>query len=153
MISAEAIENAAEWISNLEDDDEIEKLIDDFGESQPLLFTYLMMMGEDDLNEEENELLLFLGLVIWKAFGTTKTVENNILDEVKAKNERYLESLHDASSSELETVLEEMEEVTSQPAIFAYISENLEEESDWIRPANRGIILFLLSVMIDCLSR
>lgn len=153
MISAEAIENAAEWISNLEDDDDIEKLVDDFGESQPLLFTYLMMMGEEDLNEEENELLLYLGLVVWKAFGVTKTISSTELDEIKDKNEKYLESLHSATDTETETILAEMEEVTPQPAVFAYISESLDEESDWIRPANRSIIVFLLSVMIDCLSR
>lgn len=152
-ISSEALEQAADWISNLDDDQEIEKLIDDFGEAQPLLFTYLLMMGEDDLNEEENELLLYLGLVIWKAFGKVETVSNQVLDEVKQKNEKILEDLHGASETETETILAQMADTTSQPAVFDFISENLEEESDWVRPANRGMILFLLNVMVDCLGR
>ncbi|MDX2250624.1 MAG: hypothetical protein SF052_27830 [Bacteroidia bacterium] len=152
IISAESIENAAEWISNLEKDEDIEKLIDDFGETQPLLFTYLMMMGEEDLNEEENELLLYLGLVIWKAAGNLAPVEHSVMEAIKAKNEKYLEALHVATEAEAENVLSEMEAATSQPAIFAFVSESIDEESDWIRPANRGIMIFLLSVMIDCLS-
>ena len=95
-ISAEQIETTAQRLDQIQDDVVMESLIDQFGDAQPVLLAYLMTIGEEDFNEDERELMLFLGMAIWQSMteaSDTAQLTEESLAEAQTANLPLLESL------------------------------------------------------------
>ena len=60
MLSLDQADETYDWLSSIEDEEEIAEIVESFSEAQAVLFTYLMTMGESDFDGDESELMLFL---------------------------------------------------------------------------------------------
>lgn len=156
-ISAETVERVSDWLNRLEDEAALERLIDEIAEAQPFLFAYLMAMGEGDFSEEERELLLFLGLSIYQMMkqdgAVLASVTEDHLDRLEQQNMRMLEDLADESEREFMQAASGMLRDHPQPEVLRHVIEEVttQEEEDGVRPANHGILVVFLKIVIDCL--
>ncbi|MEM6805701.1 MAG: hypothetical protein AAF696_30160, partial [Bacteroidota bacterium] len=135
QISAEIVDKTIVWLESLEKEEEMEALIDGFGDEQPLLLAYLMSMGEGDLNEDERELLLFLGTFFWKVFKDAGhevgEISEEKLEAISTSNIRLLEEAESEQGKNYEAVWESEIEGHPQPELIALLLENLEEEEGY----------------------
>lgn len=136
-----------------------QKMIDIMSTEQPLIFAYLMAVGNDILNQDERELLLYLGIVVWQIMAQKDTplpeITEEILDDVEESNMKMLKYLEDESDSFIDT-MEKMINDYSQPEVLKYVVEALMEEPEegcLIRDENKGIMAIYLKTVIDCFSK
>jgi hypothetical protein len=154
LVLSAQVEKTYEWLGQIEDDQMVESLIAEFSEQQPVLFTYLMAMGEGDFDAPEQELFLFLGLVIWKSLrdagneipGITETH----LESVQEHNMTMLEYLAEESEEGFVQVAQTLMEDSPQPALLRFLVEIVfEDEAEVIRTSNQGIFFIFLKILVD----
>jgi len=140
--------------------DETPELIQRMTEEQPLVLAYLMAVGDTIFNEDERELLVFLGIVIWETMsqGTTPLppITEEILDEAEEANVQMLEYLEGESQSGLWETTESIIDNYNQRHVLGYVLEAIMEEPEEgceIRDENRGIMMIYLKTVIDCFDR
>ena len=129
-------------------------------EQHPFVLVYLLAVGSDILNEDERELLLYLGMVIWQIMSQgdtplTKVTEDD-LDKAEEANMKMLEYLEGESEAGFMDVTEKMISNYGQPEVLKYAVEALMEEPEegcLIRDENKGIMMIYLKTVIDCLNR
>lgn len=136
------------------------KLISRMGKRQPLMLAYLMAVDHDVLNQDERELLLYLGVAVWQTMsqGTKRIpgVTERILDAAEAKNNKMAEYLGGETGEE--GFLQATKTIISnygQPEVLRYVVEALMEEPEEgcvIRDENIGIMFLDLKTVIDCLD-
>jgi len=156
QVSLDTIDKTIDWLESLEDEVEMEKMIDTFGEKQPLLLTYLMSMGEDDLNEEERELLLYLGTFFWKAFQleglTPEEVTEDRLEELRNENLTLLEAAESGKGKDFDRVWQESIENYEQAELLGYLVETLEDEESFsLRSNNLRALQSYAKIALDSL--
>lgn len=155
------------------DEAALQEQLERFSEQQPALLSYLMTTGETVLDENERELLLFLGMVVWRCF--EKDVEGELSGEAiadaEAGNDRLLEALVSASidhqGDEIEAFLDDYPQdhllaLIEDLVLFAESdkdgdgSEDGNEEDDPaedpIRDENRPWLFVFLKTVIDALN-
>lgn len=157
VASYESVEQTYEWFAQIQDDHEVNALIEQFSSQQPVLFAYIMTMGEGDFDGPEQELLLFLGLVIWKTFlntgNTLQTLGDDHLNAVQEQNMAMLEYLADENEEGFMQVAETLMLESSQPHLLRFLVEVIfEDESDIIRTTNQGIMFIFLKIVVDSIS-
>ncbi|MDP5171202.1 MAG: hypothetical protein NWR72_13240 [Bacteroidia bacterium] len=157
VITADDFLEVLNHLETMDPEEELEPLIDRFGEEQPFLAAYLDEMGGEDLNDDEHEVLFFFGVALWHA--VEKYAEEPIaeiteahLDNIQEKNEALLEQLSteqgDISIDALTASIAEHPQHELLVELFDVIKE---EEAEFIRPKNVGEILFFLKITMDCL--
>lgn len=154
QVSLDTIDKTIDWLESLEDELEMEKMIDTFGEKQPLLLTYLMSMGENDLQEEERELLLFLGVFFWKAFQEEGLAPAEVtearLEELKHENLALLEAAESGKGKDYDRVWQESIENYEQPELLAYLVDTLEDEESYaLRSTNFRAVQTYAKIALD----
>lgn len=156
-ISAEQIEQTEVWLSNIEEETEVESLLESLEREQPALFEYLLDMGGDDFDEDEREIFLFLGILIWKSMSLEADLlllTAEALDEVHGQNLKMLEYLSDESESAFRQVSTQLMKDYPQPELLRCVTEWVADpEDDSVRPENRGIMLIFLKIVIDCFNQ
>lgn len=153
----ELVEGTYEWFADIEDDQEVDRLIESFSNDQPVLFTFLMTMGEGDFDGPEQEVLLFLGLLVWKSLQNAGNdlpeIGEEHLDAVQEHNMMMLEYLTEENEEGFMQVARTLMEGSPQPALLRFLVEVIfEDEAEVIRPKNQGIIFIFLKIMIDGIS-
>ena len=128
-VSPEIIDQVDLWLDDLEDEHHFERLMDQLSEDQPILFAYLMTMGESDFNDDEKELMFFLGLVIWqamlKANPSLKELSETRLEKVQADNVSVLELTTEDPETDLEAAFRAMLSNYNQPNLLEYVIDVL----------------------------
>ena len=139
---------------------EAPKMVNRMSKQQPLVLAYLMGTGHDILNQDERELLLYLGIVVWQIMkqGTKSLPEitEKILDKAEDSNMKMLEYLDDESESGFIDTLEKIINNYNQPETLRYIVEALVEEpkeESMIRDENIGIMMIFLKTVIDSFDK
>ncbi|MCI4667005.1 MAG: hypothetical protein MRZ79_02510 [Bacteroidia bacterium] len=156
-IPATVVDEITEELFFLENELVFEQMVNDLGEEQPFVFTYLMTIGENDFNEEERELMLVLGVIIWKIMSKGKdglpTVSEQELDKVEQSNMPLLEKLAGDESGFVSSA-RNLAVGYNQPEILNYIIDSViaEEEEGEVREINQGIMIIFLKIVIDCLD-
>ncbi|MCB0835518.1 MAG: hypothetical protein KDD63_15285 [Bacteroidetes bacterium] len=157
QLSYEAVEETFDWLSSIDDDDAIDQLIDEFGEKQPFVFSYLLAMGEEDFHDEEQEVFLYMGMLTWKVydqhFSLTKTLSEEDINQVKRSNLGLLEDMEFAKTHEREALARGEVENSVQPELLTYLIEIIEEEGDALKPGNRWLIFAFLKVLVDAFNQ
>ncbi len=155
-ISQEIVEKTWQEISNLQDM-EATLLMTKMEQDQPGVLAYLMAAGDDLLNQDERELLLYLGTVVWQIMlqGTRSLRRVTIPQLESAENTNFstLDDLSGESPGDLIAAVEEMIADYNQPEVLKYVVEALMEEDDEeidITEDSKGLMLIYLKTVIDC---
>lgn len=157
LLTLDQADETYDWLSSIEDEDEIVGIVESFSEAQPVLFTYLMTMGESDFDGDESELMLFLGLIIWLTYIRADIKLPNInedhLDDIQSQNAKMFEYLAEESEEGFEQVARNLMETAPQPELLRFLTQLIfEEEADIIKPTNQGIMFVFLKVVIDSIQ-
>ena len=139
---------------------EIPKMAYRMREEQPVILAYLLTAGTDILNQNERELLLYLGMVVWQMMsqGSRPLVKitEDVVDEMERSNMKVVEYLKNEPETGFINVTKEMIENYPQPEVLKYIVEALMEEQEEgcvIRNENKGMMMLYLKTVIDCFDR
>ena len=157
-ISLQAIEATAIRLGTLERDEEIEALIDQLGQEQPLLLAYLIEMGEEDFDEEEKSIFLYLGTLIYEVMRSElpdlPVLDEDALEAAESTNVALLETWSDEKPEAFGQLVDELAQGYEQGPMLRYLKDVLEEELEEsaLRPQNLMSLFFFLKVMIDCLA-
>lgn len=127
---------------------------------QPIVLAYLMTAGDDFLNQDERELLLYLGIVVWqimkKGAVPVKRVSEKAIDDHEEKNMKMLEYLEGESDQELIDTVELIIENYNQVEVLKYVvealMEGIDDEEDDVRYENIGMMMIFLKTVIDCMD-
>jgi len=139
---------------------ELPKLINLMSKEQPLILAYLMAVDNQILNQDEQELLLYLGVVVWRIMSQGSTplpkVTEETLDEVEESNIKMLEYLEGESEADFIDTVEKIVGNYNQLEVLRYVIEALMEESDeecLTRDEYKGIMFINLKTVIDCFDK
>ncbi len=137
-----------------------QKIINQMSKQQPVILAYLLAAGGDLLNEDERELLLYLGVVVWQIMlqgnASLPKVTEKTLDKAERKNMKMLERFPGKPFDQMEKGVEEMLRNYNQREVLKYVVEALMEEPEegcFIREENKGIMMVFLKTVIDCFDR
>lgn len=118
-----------------------------------------MACGSDIFNQDERELLLYLGVVVWQIMSQGSTslpkIKENTVDKVENSNMKMIEYLKGESDTGFIDTVEKIINNYSQPEVLKYVIEALMEETEegcLIRDENKGIMAIYLKTVIDCLN-
>lgn len=138
----------------------IPKIVQLMQEQQPFVLVYLLAVGDDILNQDERELLLYLGVVIWQIMSRGDTPLTKVtvadLDKAREANMEMLQYIEGESETSLMYATEKIIGNYGQPEVLKYVVEALMEEPEegcLIRDANKGIMMIYLKTVIDCFNR
>lgn len=158
-ISSEIVERTWQTMSVMSPT-KVPKIIDQLTGQQPTILAYLMAVGHDILNQDERELLLYLGIVVWKIMsqGNTPltTVTEKTLDSVEDSNMKMLEYLEGESQTGFIDAVAVVIKNYNQPEVLKYVIEALMEETEEecvIRDENKGMMMIYLKTVIDCFDK
>lgn len=136
------------------------KLVDQINKEQPVILAYLLAVSEapfdEELNQDEKELLLYLGIVVWQIMGKggkLPHVTEEMIEEAETANFETLEKMADDF---YESQIMQMLQNYNQFSVLQYVVEALMEEPDEdleIRDEYKGIMMIYLKTVIDCLDR
>jgi hypothetical protein len=139
-------------------DDEMAGLISKLSDDQPLLMAYLISVGEQLLDDEEQELLFFYGLLIWDMMSQGKTplpemTENGLADAERA-NADLVAFIEDGPDAVFKNEFQRILETYNQPDLLNFVVEVVTEglQDEDIRPQSYGPMILYLKVTIDGLD-
>jgi len=132
----------------------------DFQNDQPLLMSYLTAVDRDILNQEERELLFYLGAVSWKIMSSEPqhppgSDEDRLLS-IEAANQKMADSLRLSGAVKFADVVKQLLKDCRQPEVLRYIIAALMDEDNSensVRDENLGIIILDLKTVIEYLDR
>lgn len=140
--------------------DESMVLVNQMTKEHPLIVAYLMTAGEDFLTREERELLIYLGMVVWKIMtklsGPLPAVTNEILENAEDRNIRMLEYLEGEPDEEFLNTVGILVENYNQSEILRYVVEAIIEDDDdavYISDQAKGIMLLCIKTVIDSFDK
>ncbi|MEL6672740.1 MAG: hypothetical protein AAFR61_11135 [Bacteroidota bacterium] len=155
-LSPEQVDTSLRQLEALESEAEMDGLLDEFGEHQAFLLALLMEYGEEDFNEDEQEIVLFHGIALWRCLKDGGLIQRAVTEEDLQKVEA--ESLHIIEETEregLEHFLNFFQEIVPdhpQPELMKYILEEIStEEAEWIRTKNIPTMMAFLSLVLSAL--
>jgi len=155
-ISAEVVERTWQRIAGQSAKD-AQKLVNRMSKEQPVVLAYLMAVDNDIFNQEERQVLLFLGVVVWQIMlqrnRPLPMVTEKILDKAEAGNLKMAEYLRGETEAGFEEATRKIIENYKQPEVLRYVVEAImedTEESCPIQEENKGIMLLDLKTVIDC---
>jgi len=118
-----------------------------------------MACGSDIFNQDERELLLYLGVVVWQIMSQGSTplpkIKEKTLDKTENLNMKMIEYLKGESDTGFIDTAKTIINSYSQPEVLKYVIEALMEETEegcLIREENKGIMAIYLKTIIDCFN-
>ena len=169
-VPEEIVEQTWEELSDLSFE-ESEELIHDLTEEQPYVLAYLMGIGTDILNEGEREVLLYLGMTVWKMMDNASLhnlprVTDIDLDAADKRNLQVLETLEGESPGDFYATVKRFMTDYNQPEILKFVVETLmeeegdlfefdedDEEIEEVREEMKGMMMIFLKTLIDSLDK
>ncbi len=137
------------------------EMIKRMSDQQPIILAYLMSTGDEVLNQDEKELLLYLGVVVWQIMSqghaSLPGITTEIVEESEDLNMKMIEYLEGESETSFMDTVEKMINNYNQPEVIRYVVEALMEEEPEedciIRDENIGIMMIFLKTVIDCFDK
>ncbi len=161
MISADTIDLVLEGMSS-KTPAQAQALVNRMSKEQPEILAYLLAMSEyEDFNQEETEMFLYIGIVIWQIMkqrpGGCARVREKHLEEVHRANEEVLEKMASDSAGDFVGATVSMVESYPEPEVLRYLTEALMENDEGapdrvrMRPDNLGYAFLHLKIVMDAL--
>lgn len=158
-ISAESVEKGYAAICGLTTQEAF-CMSSDFQNNQTLLMTYLSAVDKEILNQEEREILFYLGAVAWKIMFSESQIKQETnqdrLLNIESSNQKLAESLRNSGVVKFADVVKVLLKDCSQPEVLRYIIAALMDEDNAensVRDENLGIIITDLKTVIEYLDR
>jgi hypothetical protein len=139
---------------------QIPKLVDQMTREQPQILAYLMAASESELEEDEAEIVFYIGVVVWQIMrenqpGIRKVTES-LLDDVEAENEKSLRKLEQDSPGDFVSAVKKFTNDYPEPEVLRYVVEALieedeEEDSGSVSEENLGLAFITLKNVLDAL--
>lgn len=133
--------------------------IEEMEAEQPVVLAYLLAVDYDFLNQHERELLLYLGVAVWRMMcrGGCRppTVTEQLLDSIERRKVKELERLVGKGSRVLARASRDLVSRSRQPELLRYVVEALMEEDEpgcAIRPDAKGLMMISLLTVIEALD-
>lgn len=156
-ISAEIVETTWKRIADFSAR-EGKALAEKFSAEQPMVMAYLMAVDAELFNEEERELLFYLGATVWQMLAQGDAplpqVTEQMIEQAETANQSALESLMDASDDDARAAMANLLQEYAQPEVFKYVVTALMEsaQDEGIREENLGVMMVDLKTVIDCFN-
>jgi len=153
-ISQEIIERTRHRIDSM-NPAEAPQIVSLMSQEQPVLLAYLLSAGEEDFNEEEKELLLYAGIMIWQIMkegaGPLPPVSEGSFLEAENRNTAMLEYLDLEPERDFRKTIRLIFENYNQLEVLKFAIQLVLEEEDPcpIREDNRGLMIYYLKNVID----
>ncbi len=153
QISEQTIESILELLYD-SNENKANEIMEQMSKEQPVILAYVMQMSEEFDRTEERETLLFLAVLIWKAFDTTfgKLKEVNEEEVRKAEDTLFLKM---EAMEKAENAGPSIEE-EAQPILMGFIAgEVFADKTENLSPAEHksvAIHLTALQVVTDTLQ-
>jgi hypothetical protein len=118
-----------------------------------------MGVDHDLFNEDERELLFYLGAVVWQIMlqgdKPLPRVTEQMIEEAENANLAMMESLGEASDEDTYAAIARLMREYPQPEVFRYVVEALAEsaQDEGIREDNLGVMMIDLKTVIDCFNQ
>jgi hypothetical protein len=133
----------------------------EFSSQQPYVSVYLLASGGDELNQDEREVLYYVGLMVWKIMtkGSKKIekISAEALENAEDNNWAMVEDLSKVKEEiDFIKVIESFVENYNQKNVLKYVLEVLlEHDPDEVnlRKQNIGMMFIYLKTVIDCLDQ
>jgi hypothetical protein len=132
-------------------------LIKQMGKEQPVILAHLLAIDHDLFNDDERQLLLYLGIVVWQMMSQGShplpMITEDRLDAIEANNLKLVEYLQGETEEGFLEVTRSIINNYGQPQVLRYAVEAIMEEPAEgcvIRDESRGIMLLDLKTVIDC---
>lgn len=157
-ISAQVVEQTWQRLAGLSAR-EGRALGEKFVTEQPIVAAYLMGVDHDLFNEDERELLFYLGAVVWQIMlqgdKPLPRVTEHMIEEAERANVAVIESLQDAPDEVAYATIGRMVQEYPQPEVLKYVINALSESTteEGIRQDLLGVMMIDLKTVIDCLNR
>ncbi len=138
---------------------EIEKDIAALSKEQPALVNYLMTANSSTYNFEEQQMLLYFGVAIWKimmeAGANPGTISMDDLENANDENIELIEKLEKRYPGDFAVVVAKIFNDYNQKELLDHIRKgifNASDEKANIRTNSKGLMLFDLKAIVDCLD-
>lgn len=127
------------------------------GKEQPVVLAYLLAVDHELFNDDERQLLLYIGVVVWQIMSQGSQplpmIAEAQLEAAEAKNVKMAEYLQQETEESFLKATRTIISNYGQPEVFRYVVEAIMEEPEEgcvIRDESRGIMLLDLKTVIDC---
>ncbi len=155
-ISVDKIDEIAE-VLNEYTPEQIEKLLNDFGDSQPAALNYLMQDDFEVMGEVEHELMLFSAMQIWyimkTELETMQTPNEEEIDDAQDENWATAENLPAQKGRSFEEYVEPMIATYPQSELMYFVLDAFEEDEGddefSINKESRLPIFLALKTLVD----
>ncbi len=140
--------------------EEAQKSMQAMGEEQPMLLAYLMAAEDENFNEEERGLFVYIGFVVWRIMseggGAAPVINEERIERAEAGNLKMLEYLEGETEADFAQTVETLSNSYNQREVLRYVVEALmeePEEGEFFREENKGLAMLHLKTVIDCLDQ
>jgi hypothetical protein len=142
--------------------DELPKVVERLEKEQPEIMAFLMGVDSDVFNQDERELLFYIGVVVWEMMrqGTPrpKRVGEKRMDKFIDRTDQMAEYLMDESAEDFEAVVTQIFKNHNQINVLRYAVEALFEMEDdaeytGVREEMKGLIFMNLKTVVEALDQ
>lgn len=160
-ISEATVERTWKKMAQLTDAD-LQQVVERMEKEQPEIMAFLMAADYDAFNQDERELVFYLGMVVWEMMrqGTPRPqqVSEERLYQLVERTDQMVESLMGESEGDFVAVATQVFKNHNQLYVLRYIVEALfemEEDDDGteIRDDMKGLIFLNLKTMVEALDQ
>jgi len=158
-ISPDIVEKTWKKMIRVSSFQETQRLVNLMSKKQPIILAYLMAVGSDLFNQDERELLFYIGMVVWQIMSQGSTplpkIKEKTLDKTEKLNMKMIEYLKGKSDTDFTNAAENLINNYPQPEVLKYVIEALIEKTEegcLIRDENKGLMAIYLKTVIDCLN-
>lgn len=160
-ISEATVERTWKKMAQLTDAD-LQQVVERMEKEQPEIMAFLMAADYDAFNQDERELVFYLGMVVWEmmrqGMPRPQQVSEERLYQLVERTDQMVESLMGESEGDFVAVATQVFKNHNQLYVLRYIVEALfemEEDDDGteIRDDMKGLIFLNLKTMVEALDQ
>lgn len=148
MIKETIIDEIAERLEAL-DAQETETLLLALQKQQPDLWAFLDLDRKEVLSSEENDLLLYIGLIIWQAFLHTNEKDTMLQGEIIEEEEEKIWGIFADSKGKFRDRITPFFEKTTEEDLLAFIEDSLSETDDLLSTEGRDVIFVATTTILN----
>lgn len=157
-ITAQQIKKIAQHMNALSSE-EAAAIVGEMRAEQPAAFQYLVSVGEDSINDDERQWLVFLGVTLWRivkeAGLNPPPMTAETLDHAAKNTSGLISYLKGENSKEAADDFLQVLKDYPQPFLLNYVIGALNvayEDEHCVRKENMTVLFFFMKILIDCLA-